>query len=200
MQHTFPDQVCRTYSLGGPPTRNRCSEGVGEGREHAARAPRLLYIRASMHVYKPRYACAFGVWAVACRACVGARVYEGVCREGKQEVRHQESMGKQTSSSALLVDMMALEILVRCMLLRQPAMHASTEEILWKADGVNAGYSCCVRVFVFLRERHRSRALACVCDVCVCFCVCQSASRPATMHAAYKSSAISVDVAATDIW
>jgi hypothetical protein len=33
---------------------NRCCEGIGEGREqHAPRAPRLLFVRASMRLYKP---------------------------------------------------------------------------------------------------------------------------------------------------
>jgi hypothetical protein len=59
----------------GPPTRNRCSEGIGEGREqHAPRAPRLVFIRASMRLHKPPCTCALGVWAVAC-ACVCVGVY-----------------------------------------------------------------------------------------------------------------------------
>ena len=46
-----------------------------EGREQrAARAPRLLLVRASMGPCKPASTCALGVWAVAC-ACVGVGVY-----------------------------------------------------------------------------------------------------------------------------
>ena len=73
-----------------------------EGREQrAARAPRLLFVRASMGQCKPPSTCALGVWAVACACvCVGvyARAWAGRARkrawEGKEEVRREEGMGE----------------------------------------------------------------------------------------------------------
>ena len=101
-----------------------------EGREQrAARAPRLLFVRASMLLHKPPSRCALGVWAVVCVCvCVGvyARAWAGRARkrcgvkrawEGKEEVRREEGMGE--------------------------------------ADGVIAGYSWRVRFRdgIFVRER-----------------------------------------------
>jgi hypothetical protein len=86
--------------MGGTATRNRCSEGIGEGREqHAPRALCLLFICSSMRLYKPTSGCALGVWAVAC-ACVCVGVYVRACA-GRASKRCcvKRVWGKQTLSS-----------------------------------------------------------------------------------------------------
>jgi hypothetical protein len=87
--------------MGGSPTGNRCSEGIGEGRElHAPRAPPLLFIRASTHLIQASiYACIRRVGGCV-RVRMRARVCEGGCREGKQEVRRDEGMGEADGVNA----------------------------------------------------------------------------------------------------
>jgi hypothetical protein len=111
--------------MGGPPTRNRCSKGIGEGREqHASRAPRLLFIRASMRLYNPPSGCALGVWAVAC-ACVCMGVYARACA-GRASKRRcvKRVWGQQTLSlpgtlgvcSCVFVSALACSFLLACIL------------------------------------------------------------------------------------
>jgi hypothetical protein len=94
---------------GRPPTRNRCSEGIGEGREqHAPRAPRLLCIRSSEHLYKPASRCALGVWAVTASACVFKSVYARVCAgRARKRCCVKRVWGKRTVSSLGTLDVCA---------------------------------------------------------------------------------------------
>jgi hypothetical protein len=168
--------------MGGPPTRNRCSEGIGEGREqHAPRTPRLLLICASTHLrtgMSPS-TCALGVWGVSC-ACICVGMYTGIGREGKREVRREQGVGKADGVIA---------------------------GYIW-----HACMRVCACVIVCVRAPACACLRACVQCVFVCLFVCKCvllrscmpatvevASWPATMHAACRpSSAFSVDVTAQD--
>jgi hypothetical protein len=104
--------------MGGPPTRSRCSEGIGEGAASAARTPRSSSaVHPCIHasVQASTYVRVGLVWAVSF-----AFICEGVCREGKQEVRCEEGMGESDGVIAGYSWLVSVRLFCACLFLCAP--------------------------------------------------------------------------------